>query len=429
MIFFTKFAGKLLRLINFGIPDTPKFISTVLFNLNVFSMKKALLSGAAIAIAAGAMAQLTPGEYYIKNVNTGMFLNEGFSWGTLAVTKAYPCPFEVAVDGDGYTFKSPYGYFKPDNGEYYMDGGDPVTVTLEQAGEYYNIKCGGAYMSINEEKDYLSDEWLMTLNMCETILYTVNQSEAPKEDNKSAWQILSRAEMEAALAAATEKNPVEASFYLKAGEIQVNAGPGNSYNISAWPYVKSGEPSEIVCPDGGWFGHGEWFNKTTYAWCLNDDTTADCIDVVSQDVEGMPAGFYTVNFRAVNQGNDGETPLVIKFNDTDASATNWEGTDLWYDSAEDVMAHNVVTSYFEVKEDGKLSIRMEKTSKAGMQNRFAFKSFALSYLGTDNSGISNVAAESNAPVEYYNLQGVRVANPDNGIFVRRQGNKVSKVVF
>lgn len=34
----------------------------------------------------------------------------------------------------------------------------------------------------------------------------------------------------------------------------------------------------------------------------------------------------------------------------------------------------------------------------------------------------------NAPVEYYNLQGVRVAEPQNGIYVRRQGNKVSKVV-
>ena len=35
--------------------------------------------------------------------------------------------------------------------------------------------------------------------------------------------------------------------------------------------------------------------------------------------------------------------------------------------------------------------------------------------------------EANAPVEYFNLQGVRVANPENGIFVRRQGSKVSKV--
>ena len=41
----------------------------------------------------------------------------------------------------------------------------------------------------------------------------------------------------------------------------------------------------------------------------------------------------------------------------------------------------------------------------------------------------NELDSDNAPVEYYNLQGVKVANPENGIFVRRQGNKTTKVIF
>ena len=45
------------------------------------------------------------------------------------------------------------------------------------------------------------------------------------------------------------------------------------------------------------------------------------------------------------------------------------------------------------------------------------------------AGVENVATEnSNAPVEYFNLQGVRVNNPENGIFICRQGSKVTKVV-
>ena len=39
------------------------------------------------------------------------------------------------------------------------------------------------------------------------------------------------------------------------------------------------------------------------------------------------------------------------------------------------------------------------------------------------------AAEADAPVEFFNLQGVRVAAPANGIFIRRQGTKVEKVVI
>ena len=39
------------------------------------------------------------------------------------------------------------------------------------------------------------------------------------------------------------------------------------------------------------------------------------------------------------------------------------------------------------------------------------------------------AAEADAPVEFFNLQGVRVKAPANGIFIRRQGTKVEKVVI
>ncbi len=43
---------------------------------------------------------------------------------------------------------------------------------------------------------------------------------------------------------------------------------------------------------------------------------------------------------------------------------------------------------------------------------------------------SIVAEDTNAPVEYYNLQGVRVANPAAGnLYIVRQGNKVSKQII
>lgn len=46
------------------------------------------------------------------------------------------------------------------------------------------------------------------------------------------------------------------------------------------------------------------------------------------------------------------------------------------------------------------------------------------------SGVENVAvADANAPVEYFNLQGVRVAKPENGLFIVKQGTRVSKQVI
>ena len=45
------------------------------------------------------------------------------------------------------------------------------------------------------------------------------------------------------------------------------------------------------------------------------------------------------------------------------------------------------------------------------------------------TGIEDVVTDENAPVEYYNLQGMRVENPSNGIFIRRQGGKTVKVAL
>ena len=48
--------------------------------------------------------------------------------------------------------------------------------------------------------------------------------------------------------------------------------------------------------------------------------------------------------------------------------------------------------------------------------------------GLSTSGIADIVADENAPVEYFNLQGIRVENPSNGLYIRRQGNKVTKVI-
>ena len=45
------------------------------------------------------------------------------------------------------------------------------------------------------------------------------------------------------------------------------------------------------------------------------------------------------------------------------------------------------------------------------------------------SAIEDVMNDANAPVEYYNLQGVKVANPGKGVFIKKQGSKTTKVVL
>lgn len=54
--------------------------------------------------------------------------------------------------------------------------------------------------------------------------------------------------------------------------------------------------------------------------------------------------------------------------------------------------------------------------------------YVTNYEKAVDTGIADIVADENAPVEYFNLQGIRVENPENGLYIRRQGNKVTKVI-
>lgn len=64
-------------------------------------------------------------------------------------------------------------------------------------------------------------------------------------------------------------------------------------------------------------------------------------------------------------------------------------------------------------------------TNGSIENAFGLTS---SQIKDETSSISDINVEdANAPVEYFNLQGVKVANPANGIYIMRQGGKASKV--
>ncbi len=47
----------------------------------------------------------------------------------------------------------------------------------------------------------------------------------------------------------------------------------------------------------------------------------------------------------------------------------------------------------------------------------------------NHGGINDVTVdEANGPAAYYNLQGVRVENPESGLYIRVQGGKAVKVI-
>lgn len=59
------------------------------------------------------------------------------------------------------------------------------------------------------------------------------------------------------------------------------------------------------------------------------------------------------------------------------------------------------------------------------------RSLSWIYYNAETSGIENIVTDgavdtTDAPAHYYNLQGVEVKNPDNGVYIVRRGNTVTK---
>ena len=78
-----------------------------------------------------------------------------------------------------------------------------------------------------------------------------------------------------------------------------------------------------------------------------------------------------------------------------------------------------------------------RTSEA-LNNEWGIKLRDLKVYGSENeptskttTGVEEIVVDNNdasAPVEYYNLNGQRVINPAAGLYIRRQGNAVTKVL-
>lgn len=94
-------------------------------------------------------------------------------------------------------------------------------------------------------------------------------------------------------------------------------------------------------------------------------------------------------------------------------------------------SYEMEVSYTELKDGSIAPVMMGGWCQLGTMSAMALKIqstyWVLPYDVECPSGIANVSVDSNLPVEYYNLSGVRVKNPANGLYIRRQGDNVSKI--
>jgi hypothetical protein len=154
-------------------------------------------------------------------------------------------------------------------------------------------------------------------------------------------------------------------------------------------------------------------------------------------VVNAPTGYQisAVTF-SVDTANSGNNIPYVDGNACTAAATDEGGEEEGGEEAAPHRAQSVFVDYSYEFDSAVTSFELEPSTSA-VEGASANKNMAIASatitVSILPSAINTIAADSlldnAAPVEYYNLQGQRVSNPANGLFIRRQGNNVTKVVI
>lgn len=147
------------------------------------------------------------------------------------------------------------------------------------------------------------------------------------------------------------------------------------------------------------------------------------------DAESDPGYVYIYDPDMVDEEGYFESPVLYLegFNGEDLSEWYWPcfypaSNAYWFDAAK----------YDEGKKCWFISFCMDATDGLDsdnwtwMQVGFWMKNFGE--VTIEDSGVDGIADEDTAPA-YFNLHGVRVDNPEKGIFIKRQGAKAEKVML
>lgn len=94
-------------------------------------------------------------------------------------------------------------------------------------------------------------------------------------------------------------------------------------------------------------------------------------------------------------------------------------------SVDEINADNLTTELAEVGSDDAMPIHLEGTYNV----TFDLETLEITFEAKEGGSVADINVDANAPVVYYNLQGIRVDNPAAGnIYIAKRGNVATKVV-
>ncbi|MDE6757228.1 MAG: starch-binding protein, partial [Muribaculaceae bacterium] len=215
-------------------------------------------------------------------------------------------------------------------------------------------------------------------------------------------------------------SPNGGTFY---DNVTVTATVSNA--VSAWYRIGNGSQTAIN-GNTATFTLGdnmEVGESVTVSWSASSDTETKTGNVTFTKAEKQPEpeGITVYYDNSVTNWSS------VKIHHWSVNATDWPGVEMTQIAADIYMYTCPTGTTGVVFNNG----NGDQTDDVTPEHGHIYKGLGNRKFqdnGVYISGVGSVeTSPEEAPVEYYNLQGVRVINPTPGIYIQRQGNKVRKI--
>lgn len=215
----------------------------------------------------------------------------------------------------------------------------------------------------------------------------------------------------------------------------VDPTPSNNYyeglteNAADWNF------NDASCPEGLTFVW-TWASQYKYLKGSAYNNGVHAADVIAEspliDLTNATAPELTFSY-ALNQYKLNNVLInVADFKGYAYVMVKEEGASSWSELAEIPAPAKFSWDWIDGKYDlksyagKKIQIGYRYVSTAEVAGTWEVKNMVVKETAT--SGVAEIEAEAAGEAVYYNLQGVKVAEPENGLYIKVQGNKATKVL-
>lgn len=210
------------------------------------------------------------------------------------------------------------------------------------------------------------------------------------------------------------------------GTVTVNVSARNA--TSAWYKIGNGAQKNFTSTASFTLGEGMADGESvTVSWSATNGKETKTGNVTFTK-EAKPAGY--VAYFDNSKSNWGKV-YAYAWTGGDQHFGAWPGQEITKTQVINGKTYYVI--YLPVKDDNTMIIFNNGNGGNGNQTGdFKFVEGGVYDTTGQNgviSGVENILDADDAEVEFYNLQGVRVLDPAPGIYIRRQGRNVTKVVI